>query len=179
MIRATSPCLCGLLLATAIVLSGCARGEVDAICSCCCRAAGDCTVRGIAEARGRDCATACGAWCAGRGCPYNDEPGACDQGLPPEVHDVELSCPAEGCLPDYTYDLTFWTENATEWTSIVEVTIGEGSPGWLTPDSGEGGGEVEARYRAGDGRGDQIVITIEAWSGSGEVGYGSAVATIR
>lgn len=179
MARSSLGILLGVLLALTSGLSGCARGAGDELCSCCCRDPGQCSVRGITESFGRDCDTACAAWCTGRGCPHEEEVGACDPDVEPLVHDVWLSCPVEGCLPDYTYDLTFWTENAATWTSIVEVTVGEGSPGWLTPDTGDGGLEVEARYRAGDGRGDQIVITIEAWSGSGEVGYGSVVATIR
>ncbi len=167
-----------LTLALALALTGCARSEPAEICSCCCRDPGDCSERGVVEARGRDCETACRSWCLGHGCPYSEEPEDCDQGLPPEVHELTLSCPADGCLPDYTYDLTFRTENAVEWTSLLEVVVGDGEPGTLTPDSGEGGSYVEARYRAGEGRGDEIVITIEAWSSSGEVGYDSVIATI-
>jgi hypothetical protein len=169
-----------VLFIASLALIGCAPGRGrDGICSCCCQEAGVCSQRGIAQASGRSCDAACQTWCAGRGCAYDDEPGACDQDLEPLVHDVWLSCPDDGCLPDYTYDLTFSTENAVEWTSLLEVTIGDGTPGTLTPDSGDGGEAVEGRYRAGDGSGDSIVITIEARNASGVVGYGSAVATIH
>ena len=168
------------LLAASLLLVGCPPGSGrDEICSCCCLEPGVCSERGIATAGAGRCDTACSAWCGVRGCAYDDEPGACDQDIEPLVLDVTLDCGYDGCLPEYTYDLTFSTENAVEWTSTLEVVTGDGTTGTLTPDSGDGGEAVEARYWAGNGSGDQIVITIEARNASGDVGYGSTVATIH